>query len=122
MFSWLGLTISHTITAAAAAAAAAEDDDDNNDESYTGSNQSDISLGSDDTEIEEEELADILADATMPPTPKKPASSAKKAASAKKQKDPVLELAKSWPSKSLIPTVISCFSAPISCSPAGTET
>lgn len=91
MFSWLGLTISHTITAAAAAAA--EDDDDDNDESYTGSNQSDISLGSNDTEIEEEELADIKSDSTMTSTPKKPASSAKKAASAKKQKDPVLELA-----------------------------
>jgi hypothetical protein len=52
LFSWLGLTISHTITAAAAAAAAAgNDDDDDDDESYTGSNQSDISLGSNDTEI-----------------------------------------------------------------------
>ncbi len=69
-----------------------EEVDDNNNQSYTGSNQSDISLGSDDTKIEEEELADIQADATMPPTPKKPAISAKKAASAKKQKDPVLEL------------------------------
>ena len=89
MFSWLGLTISHTITAAAAAAAE-NDDDADDDESYTGSNQSDISLGSNDTNIKEEEE---LAGSTMPSTPKKPASSAKKVASGKKQKDPVLELA-----------------------------
>ena len=87
LFSWHGLIISHTITAAAAAAA--EEEQDDNDQSYTGSNQSDISLGSNDTEIEEEELAD----STMTSTPKKPASSAKKVACAKKQKDPVLELA-----------------------------
>ncbi len=88
---------SHTCFTAAAAAAAAtattEEEEDNDDQSYTGSKKSDISLGSNDTEIKEEELAEIEADATMPPTPKKPASYAKKAASAKKQKDPVLELA-----------------------------
>ena len=70
-----------TILPFSRSAAAAEEDEDDD---YYESGQEDISLGSHDTDINEEEIDDIIEEETMPRTPKK-------AASAKKTPTKVLE-------------------------------
>ena len=57
--------------------AAGEDEDEDEDDDYNESGQEDISLGSHDTDINEEEIDDIIEEETMPRTPKKTAAAKK---------------------------------------------
>ena len=75
------------------------EDSSEDDESYNESSQSDISLGSNDTDINQEEVGDIVEDAATMPTPKRSTIADKKASlSSTKKKgktsdNPILQLA-----------------------------
>ena len=88
-----------------AQAAANRTDNSSEESSYAGSNQSDISLGSVDSDLEEEEIEDPEEQVTMPPkTPRKTPMKAAASATKKSQKnssDDVLILAENLSKTSL---------------------